>query len=95
MKDLNLHCNLFEKDHKDIAANEEDSTSDAADDKRVTAEGGFNALDVALRFAEECEEASPADVLVLKRLRSIAARKRCEKNAKQNCRTSYLLKIGF
>lgn len=33
---------------EDDAANEEDNTSDAADDKRVTAEEGFNALDVSI-----------------------------------------------
>ncbi|KAK9700597.1 hypothetical protein QE152_g31127 [Popillia japonica] len=59
----------------DDAANEEDNTSDAADDKRVTAEEGFNVLDVSRKYVDhgknhgkEYHPADPKDVEELQRM---------------------------
>lgn len=71
---------------------DEDSREIIEDDGRVTAEEGYNALEVALNFVEQCEEATPADVLLIKRWLSIAARKRAE-NERQTRKSDYLKKI--
>ncbi|PSN51714.1 hypothetical protein C0J52_12305 [Blattella germanica] len=47
---------------------------------RVTADEGFKAFEVALRFVEQSNESTPADTMLIRRWRDIAARKRCEKN---------------
>lgn len=50
------------------------------------------ALDTDLRYVEQQQEATPSDVLLIKRWRNIAAIKRCNR-AKQSKITSFLFKL--
>ncbi|KAJ8886196.1 hypothetical protein PR048_012405 [Dryococelus australis] len=72
---------LQKEERRKSETNDED---DVAENSHVTANDTFNALEVALQFVEQCNEAKPSDVLLMKEWLDIVARKRCDKKVQMN-----------
>lgn len=66
------------KDEKTAHKEDDEEGTSSQENAKIGHGEGVTALEAALRYVEQQEEATPTDVLLLKRWRDIAAKKRCQ-----------------